>query len=894
MNQVHTVYLIHHSHTDVGYTHDQPILWDLYQRFISEAIALAEKYVDSTSDGAFRWTVENTAPLLHWLQHAPRAEIERLVAMERAGRIEVTGMFANLTPLFDTDQLIETLQSLRLLREEYGFTIRYAMNCDVNGQNWPLVDLLLDAGIEGFTMAINTHFGGAPLQRPNAFWWQGPSGRKIPAWNGWPYDQGWRLGIGRDAEEFEQVWWPRVLQHLAEIGYSLPILMIQSYHPFGDNGSAFAGFSPFIDQWNEQGKLPRLRLATPAMWWAALQEYSDLLPTYRGDWTDFWNFGCISSAREQAINRVSRERLRTADALASAVLARADVPALWTARSFAHHREPAWQALHLWDEHTWGADCSIRYPFSEDSASQWQHKAHYAYTARSLSLLLQRDALADLARQVGGPPDDLLLFNPLPWPRLVAGPIPPWVQTPRGPVTDTTAGRHFQDRVTDVDTLLDWTTVFGARTATGSHILPPVSVPGFGYTVVPRSDLIDLQASTTSSEEAIVENERFRLTFDRERGGILSWYDKRLKHEWVDQAAGYPFNGFVHERVADESHSWPRQLLFEMPWVSDYVERPRGWKTDWGVRREQPTEVLAHHVYRSPLGYRVIQSLRAPGCAGPLRQSVFLPDYADYIECETWWEMGLDLSPEATYILYPCHVPGATARLDLGGQAMVADLDQLPGVCYDYFTVQRWVDFSNDELGMTVALPENPMVQLGGFHFGHNQAGFKLEQALLLGWVTNNYWETNFRAYQPGRVHARYYLRPHAGGFDEAQAHRFGWEAANSRPLLQHLGEERANRQPLLPASGSLLQLPGSGNEPSPVLTLHVKPSADQGEVVVRLLNTSDEEQLVEVGSGLLRIIRAQVCDIVETPLSAVDVSEGIVRLYMPARRVATIQLGVE
>ena len=34
------------------------------------------------------------------------------------------------------------------------------MNCDVNGENWPLVDLLLDLGIEGFTMAINTHFGG--------------------------------------------------------------------------------------------------------------------------------------------------------------------------------------------------------------------------------------------------------------------------------------------------------------------------------------------------------------------------------------------------------------------------------------------------------------------------------------------------------------------------------------------------------------------------------------------------------------------------------------------------------------------------------------------------------------------------------------------------------------
>jgi alpha-mannosidase len=162
-----------------------------------------------------------------------------------------------------------------------------------------------------------------------------------------------------------------------------------------------------------------------------------------------------------------------------------------------------------------------------------------------------------------------------------------------------------------------------------------------------------------------------------------------------------------------------------------------------------------------------------------------------------------------------------------------------------------------------------------------------------LGWISNNYWETNFRAHQPGRVHARYCLLPHAGGFDEAVAHRFGWEMANSRLLLQHLGEERARRQSLLPGSGSLLRLPGSGNESSPVLTLHVKPAADQGQVVVRLLNASDEEQPAEIGSGLLRIISAQVCDLVEAPLSAVEVSEGSVHLRVPARRVVTVQLSI-
>ena len=130
-----------------------------------------------------RWTVENTYVLERWLQHASSRDVERFLAMERAGRIEVTGMFANLTPLLDADELIESLQLAGRLRRDYGFTITSAMNCDVNGENWPLVDLLLDAGVEGFTMAINTHFGGAPLARPDAFRWQGPSGRSILAYS---------------------------------------------------------------------------------------------------------------------------------------------------------------------------------------------------------------------------------------------------------------------------------------------------------------------------------------------------------------------------------------------------------------------------------------------------------------------------------------------------------------------------------------------------------------------------------------------------------------------------------------------------------------------------------------------------------------------------------------
>jgi hypothetical protein len=175
--------------------------------------------------------------LKRWLERASTRDIERFQAMERAGRIEVTGMFANLTPLLDPDQLLETFQILRTLRDDYGFTIEYAMNCDVNGQNWSLADLLLDVGIKGFTMAINTHFGGALQPRPLPFLWEAPSGRTLPVNNGWTYDKGWREGIGRDADDLENVRFPRLQKYLDEIDYPIPILMLQSYHPYGDNGT---------------------------------------------------------------------------------------------------------------------------------------------------------------------------------------------------------------------------------------------------------------------------------------------------------------------------------------------------------------------------------------------------------------------------------------------------------------------------------------------------------------------------------------------------------------------------------------------------------------------------------------------------------------------------------
>ncbi len=892
MSKVETVYLIHHSHTDIGYTHDQPIVWDLHGRFIEEAVRLAEKYASSPTDGAFRWTVENTAVLARWLKQTTQENVDRFVQLEKAGRIEVTGMFANLTPSLDTDQLIESLQMACRLRDQYGFNITHAMNCDVNDESWSLADLLLDAGIEGFTMAINTHFGGAPLNRPNVFWWEGASGRKILAYNGWPYDTGWRFGIGQEDDKILEDWWPRIQQRMDEIDYPLPVLMMQSFHPFGDNGPAYEGFTPFIDRWNTRGKAPHIVLATPKMWWDAVKPYAHLLSTFRGDWTDFWNFGSISSAREQATNRNSRVRLRAADAAAAATLGLSTpLTTAHLSRTMAQYRNEAWEALNLWDEHTWGADLSLHAPESEDTVTQWHHKAHLAYQARSLSLMLQRDALADLSRHVQREKtDDLLLFNPLPWPRTIYGEIAHHVVYPRGLAEDATSGRHSQDRVWSTDLYVEAAQAPEGAIDQTRLGLPATLVPGFGYTVVKRDSLVELNPEVFR-EDAVVENAHFRLVFDTQKGGVTSLFDTKLQYEWVDASAGFPLNGFVHEEVADKEHPWPRWLMFHMDWASPQVERERGWRPGWRANRSQPTRVTTHRVYITPYGKRVIQTLEAPGITGSLVQSVFLPEQESYVEFESWWIMGQTTHPEGTYLAFPFQVPHAQARIDLGGQAMIAGKDQIPGVCFDYYTAQQYVDLSNDERGVTIALPDNPMVQFGDFHFGRNQQTFSLDRAMFLGWVTNTYWETNFRTHQPGGVHARYRVYPHSGGFDPAAAEKAGLETANSLPLVQHLGEPTDNL--VYPISGELLGLPEEKDPKSAVFTLHIKPAQKASGVVIRLYNSSDTEQTAEIRSGLMHIETAQTCDLAENPLEALKVTHGVMAVQIPPHRVCSVVLSV-
>ena len=74
------ILFVHHSHTDIGYTHPQPVVMELHRRFIDEALDIAERTADYPDDSRFRWTCEVTGITLDWWKNAGSADRDRFLA----------------------------------------------------------------------------------------------------------------------------------------------------------------------------------------------------------------------------------------------------------------------------------------------------------------------------------------------------------------------------------------------------------------------------------------------------------------------------------------------------------------------------------------------------------------------------------------------------------------------------------------------------------------------------------------------------------------------------------------------------------------------------------------------------------------------------------------------
>ena len=864
------ILFVHHTHTDIGYTHPQPVVFELHRRFIDEALDIAEATADWPDECRFRWTCEVTGITKDWWQRASNADRDRFLAAVRRGQFEVAGMAWHMTPLMDHSMLVDILKPVRFFRD-LGIPVRSAMNTDVNGLPWGTVDALLDHGITGISMAINEHFGHALRPWPRAFRWQSPGGRTIHAYNGFIYgvtsDRNMRVPVDMADALVRVPQWAKLWE---DRGYPHPFLMMQitniRYH---DNGSPQAALPEFVRAFNETNPTVRLRFVTLSEFFDRVRaEPAEQVPLMRGDWTDWWNFGSGSTAHETAQALQGQRDLDDALGLDAwnpdASRRRADLVA------------EARHSLALYAEHTWGADRSVSQPQSPETRTQQILKLQYAPQGASIARMLRRDGLERLATAAGGEAPRLLVYNPHPFPVRQALKLP--YLPPLGGAPDPQRGFGLEDLVPTGPAshrIQRQDVVMNDLADDRAYWTAPIEVPALSFVTFPAADVKPAPNDGLSAADGTLSNGHITVTLDEKAGGVVSLVVGGS--EYAGEATdGLRFGVPICERPEPQT----RDAIFA-PVQIESPDWNQSWDTNWKAVRETPPKVAESRAGVLRGRAEIAQRFDLPS-GDKVEVAYRLVSGATALEMEVIVDKQPNGAPHGLYLPFPVALDDDWhCHFETAGAAVRLDDEQLPYASRGYVTTQRWIRIADGRSEMTVACPDAPLWQVGGFTFGRHQdpdGRVPRGRPTLIAWLTNNYWMTNFQADQGGRLRFRFWLvpgraRPLGEAVQDALSH--------CRPLAAHVF---AGRGDVRQKAGTLLD-----TDFGPLILTRLE-AAGRG-IALTLLNPEDRPIDAVIRAGSFRPARAWRTSLDGERQDEIKVDGGEVRLPVAARAWTRLEL---
>lgn len=818
--RVREMWILPHSHVDIGYTHRQEEIIRIQINNLERGMQLARASAGNPPGQRFKWNPEAVWVLDHFLQRASPEQRDAFLEAVRRGDVGVDGLYGNmLTGLCRPEELAQCLAFGARLSNLTGVPVESASICDVPGWTWGLVSMLADAGVKYFAIGPNhgDRVGTIHLWDNRPFYWKSPSGQQRVLC--WVVDNYHFLGdlehhILAQTEKLDRIGFP----------YDTSFMFWVGTWPGGgvDNAPPDERTVEKVVAWNAQYAAPRVVLGLASEYFRAFeQRHGVKVPEFSGDLTPYWEDGAGSTSRETALNRASADRLSQAETLFAMLDPQGSPGAAF---------DSAWKNVLLYSEHTWGAWNSISDPDNPFVTDQWKVKQAFALEAdRESGGLLAKALGAGRSRtptKTSNPKGNqaiasLDVFNTTQWARTDLAVVPPALAEARaGGVTDA-RGRA----------------VPAQRLASGEWVFLAEDVPAFGakrYHLVAQAKPTKGRAHVTQTGRTQLRTRNLTVELDAARGHIRSLRLAGLDQEFVDPHAPVGLNDHRYVLGTDAAGAQPNDA------VRLTVIEP------------------------GPLVATVRLESDAPGCNHLVRE-VRVIDGLDRVELVNHVDRKAVRKKDGVHFGFGFGVPGGGIHLETPWAVVRPNIDQLPGACRNWFTVQRWVDVSNDDCGITWAPLDAPLMQIGGITANllgsvafHEWMTNAFDSQTIYSWAQNNHWHTNYKIDQPGVTTFRYWLRPHRRGYSGPDAARFGMES--SRPLLV----ARADPQSSPPTSRLTVSSPD-------VLVETLKPSHDGRALLVRLFGVSGKTESVILTWSDAAPTSVWLTDLTEKPLRRIE-----------------------
>ncbi len=820
------VHVVFKTHIDLGYTDRLDAVLRLYRAGLMERLLKDLEATAGRKPGKrFVWMMST------WLleqcldpKHVAPGHVKRLEHYIRNGQV-VWGLmpFTTHTEFFGLEEMCRSLYAARRLAERFGRPVPTAAKMtDVPAHAAALAMAFAAAG--GKFFQIGTNPDSRPPAVPPLFWWKLPDGSRLLC----HYHGTYGTALLPPPE------WP--WRHWLSVQMT------------GDNvgpqGLDLIAHIDWIDAHFDWPICRTGRLETFAD--AVIRRHSKALPVVEAEFTDWWIHGIASQAQPTALARRTKDRLPSAEILATLAswASGRDLPddlrrivrqayeklALYTEHTWGDHATDARKALPTGNRYTSGvfAGKTARPPVDRWVAS-WNDKARHSLDAHEATDRIESRAVSSLAGVMKGHARKLgiALFNTL--------------SRARGGLV------RFSGKGLPAGSfeLVDPTTgaaVSYQRDKSGIEFIAP-AVPPCGYLVlevkpVARRSRRPGHHAEWDQRNLALHTAEHTLQFHA-AGGMARWHDRARSCQWFSTEAEFPMGTYLYEMPGgDRVRAFARQVHTNCwPGTPGFFHRNDYEKmSDFGPVGGGRATVRPEI---TPLYARVIVEANCPARKVPDRRSGDARSYrTTFTQYRGQRELHVNVSligkratyaAEAGYAFFPLIGDHPFVLIDRIAQLVEPGEDLARGVNAAHMAVHRGVRIEGAYAGMNFYPLDTPLVsfgQPGAYRFDDDG---DYETGVLYATLFNNCWGTNFAQWQSGDFSFDFILQPTGNDDWDGGLARGGAEFF--RPLVAAVvGGPRGE-----PAR-SLLRI-----DPACVQLVALKPAEFDPGTVIRLWNADVE-----------------------------------------------------
>jgi hypothetical protein len=699
------IYLVLHSHTDVGFTDSPSKVAQIHIDNTDQAIILCNETRSWPMGSQFKWTCEVSWQIENYIRERPQEKIEELMKLVREGRIEICGLYAGeLTELLGHEEAVRSLYYSAKLRRAYNIPVDTVILGDIPGCTHGFVQVMAKSGIQNFIITDN-NFNAPFLSRadlPRPFFWQGYDNTEVLAWYTdhpyWAYIEGQAYGFAESYQMVRQKIPDKLLQ-LEESGY--PFKEFQLFYGF-DNFRLDFRPAVILKEWNEKWTFPKIRLVTAREFLHHVrQNYATQIPQKKSDWNNWWGGIAAFTPHETALSR----RLHT------------ELPNLEILNSFVEleigknnqnnkHFEEAYHQLLLFDEHTMGGKAW----FAEDKSIVKQS------ILEGYGFVHQAKKTADTVKygisnlcftkfQNGGHEKMIFVFNPAN--ESMSGMVECVVSNIDKKIIaeDLSSGKKYPVKIESDEKI--------KFKVTG---IPPLGyktyriIEGVGSVPEIKSSIFE------QGSHIILENSKYKIHINKRNGYIVSLFDKLLSLEIIKPDSlnfNQPFYYLPKSDPIAVMGKYIPEIYNGTPVPGQTIKFP----SDSKVRIDATKHALE--------GVSCIINHEINGKLW-LKQEVTLGSETNLIKFENTIPRAVINDPELNLLLknyfipngflyfdFPFNLSNARVMIESQNGILEPGKEQFKGSSFDMYAMHSWCQLFDKDIGITFCSLDAPLLEIG-------------------------------------------------------------------------------------------------------------------------------------------------------------------------------------